>query len=382
MKRIKLLTVNMILDFLILTGLTIAVKGETKTKSFKVTTGGLLNVDLQSGDINIQTWDKDEILIKVEGLNDEAFKNVEMILKGNELAVTYGNDEDETEDGTSFTFTVPSKFNLNLKTMAGNISLNNNINGNVSVNTYGGEITSKNINGNANIETKGGDIKLDEINGNCYVNTHGGDISINLINSKNAKVTSNGGEINIKKSAYGVNVKTNGGDITMGELWSDSELITFGGNVSVGFAKGNIKMNTYGGDLSLNSAKGNITGKTNAGNINFKKIEGSVDLKTSAGMIEAELNPAANSESKIYTSSGSIELTLPSSAKTKVEARISVKGRWKDSKEDYKINSDFNSESYTTDDKTHDITGTYNINGGGSKIFLRTVNDEIIIKKR
>lgn len=381
MKRIKLLNAVLILVLLISGTLTATDSGEGRTKSFKITPGGLLSVNLQVGDINIQTWDKDEVQVKVEGLGEDAFKNLEINLNGNELTVRYENDGDETEDEVTFTFTVPPKFNLDLKTMGGNISLKNNITGNVSIDTYGGEINAKNIFGTAKIETKGGDIRLDEINGDCNVNTYGGDISISLINGKNAKVSTNGGDINIKKSTAGVSAKTYGGNITVGELGGDSELITYGGDVSVGTTKGDIKMDTYGGNLELKSAKGKVNGKTNGGDITFKNIDGSVDLKTMSGTIAVELNPSPNSESRISTNSGSIELTLPASAKTTVEARIHVQGWWKNAEDDYNIHSDFDSQSYTTDEDTHDIVGIYKVNGGGSRIILKSVNDEIQIKK-
>ncbi|MCX6169724.1 MAG: DUF4097 family beta strand repeat-containing protein [Ignavibacteriales bacterium] len=358
-----------------------ASREDGKTKSFKVSKGGKLNVDLMAGGIIIQTWDKDEILISVEGLSDDTFKKLETEMKGNELFVKFDNDEDDTEDEITFTFTVPAKFNLDLKTMGGDVSLQNNVDGSVTIDTYGGEISSKNIVGSAKVETKGGDINLNEIAGDCDVNTYGGDISIGSINGKNAKVSTNGGDIKIKNSKAGVNAKTYGGDINVGELGGDSDLVTYGGDVTVNFSSGNLNMESSGGNLMLNSAKGIIKAKTSGGDIDFKKVDGSVDLKTMSGSIAIGLNPAANSESKITTNMGSIDLTLSSSANVTVDARIHVQGGWKYSKDDYKIHSDFDSQSYNLDDKARDIVGIYKINGGSSKIYLKSVNDEIKIKK-
>ncbi|MHB8930915.1 MAG: DUF4097 family beta strand repeat-containing protein [Melioribacteraceae bacterium] len=352
-----------------------------KTKSFKVSKGGKLNVDLMAGGINIQTWDKDEVLISVEGLSDNAFKNLETEVKGNELFVKFENDEDDTENDVTFTFTVPTKFNLDLKTMGGDVSLKNNVDGSVAIDTYGGEISSKNIIGSAKVETKGGDINLDEIAGDCDVNTFGGDISIGSISGKNVKVSTNGGDIKIKKSTAGINAKTYGGDVRVGDLGGDSELVTYGGDISVGYAVGNLTMESSGGNLELNGAKGEIKAKTSGGDITFKKVEGSVDLKTQTGMIAVELNPSSNRESKITTNMGSIELTLPSSANVTVDARIHVQGGWKYAIDEYKIHSDFDSQSYSLEDKTRDIVGVYKINNGSGKIYLKSVNDEIKIKK-
>jgi hypothetical protein len=149
----------------------------------------------------------------------------------------------------------------------------------------------------------------------------------------------------------------------------------------VGKVNGDVNMETYGGNLSLSGANGKVKGRTNGGNIEFQNVNGSVDIKTMAGEIVLGFNPAPNSESKIITNMGSITLNIAASAKTEIEARIHVQGWWKDAQDNYKINSDFEAATNNVDGYTHDIVGTYILNGGGSKIFLKSVNDEITIKK-
>jgi DUF4097 and DUF4098 domain-containing protein YvlB len=379
MKLIKLSSIALLLSILFAN--TIAAKdwvGE-KTKSFKLSKGGFLIVELNAGDISVSTWDQEEVLLKVNGVTNNGFKNVESSISGNVLTVKYDNYEDE--DDVSFNFTVPSKFNLDLKTLAGDVKIINDLTGNVTVDTYGGDIKTIDINGSLKLETKGGDIRLGDINGDCNVNTYGGDISVGVINGKSAKISTNGGDISIKKSTSGVYAKTYGGEITVGDLGGDSELITYGGDVKAGNVKGDIKLETYGGNLELSSAKGKVRGKTNGGDIKLRNIEGSVDIKTMAGSISVELNPAANSESRISTSAGSIELLIPGSAKTAIEARIHVQGWWKEAKETLKIESDFAEESSTLNEDKKEIVSKYELNGGGSTIYLQSVNDIITIKK-
>lgn len=382
MKPIKLLLITLALFTLT----AISTKGEdwgdNKSKSFKISKGGSLVVELHVGEIIIQTWDKDEVEMTVSGISDNAFKSIESSIRGNQLTINYENDydDDESEDVT-FRFSVPSTFNLDLRTMAGEIKLKNNITGNVTIDTYGGDIKAMNINGNVKLETKGGDIKLQDVTGDCNIYTYGGEITVGSVNGKNVKVSTNGGDIKIAKSSTGVIAKTYGGEISVGDLGGDSELVTYGGDVKAGFVKGNVKMETYGGNLELNGAKGKVRGKTNGGDVRFRKIEGSVELKTMAGVVSVELNPSANSESKISTSSGSIELIVPSSAKTTIDARIHVQGWWKEAKETLKIESDFIEISSALNDNKKEITAKYELNGGGSVIYLRSVNDVISIKK-
>jgi DUF4097 and DUF4098 domain-containing protein YvlB len=349
---------------------------QSKTKTFAVSKGGKLIVDVNPGDIKIQTWDKDEVEIKVTGLNEDEILGLEMKLEKNVVTVQCSQG-DESE----FNISVPRKFHLELKTTAGDIKFKGDLDGNADLHTNGGDIRSQNVKGSLTAETMGGDIKLGDVDGYLNINTMGGDISVGEVKGKKVKINTNGGEIRIKNSYSGIFAKTYGGDISMGNAGGDSEFLTYGGNIDVGEVTGSVNMETYGGDLLLKSANGKVKAKTNGGNINLDNVTGSIDAKTLGGDINVELTPSAVSESWISTGSGKVELSIPSSAKATIEARIHVQGWFKNAGDNYKINSDFESRSYTTDSNTHEIVGIYELNGGGSKIFLKTVNDEINIKK-
>jgi DUF4097 and DUF4098 domain-containing protein YvlB len=379
MKKIKIFPAALLI-FAIAFNVISAKETEGKIKSFKIAKGGTLIVELQFGNIVIQTSDKEEIQLNVTGLSSEEQEDVEASVRGNKLIVRCDLDESESEE-VSFNFIVPTKFNFDFRTNSGEIIFKDNIDGNILADTYGGDILTKNVSGNLKVETKGGDIFLGDITGDCNVNTYGGEITIGSLSGKNAKISTSGGDIKIKKSTSGVNAKTYGGDIIAGDLGGDSELITSGGDVIAANIIGTIRMETYGGDLKLDGAKGRIRAKTSGGNIEMKNIEGSVDIKTMAGSISIELNPSWNSTSRISTNAGSIELTVPSSAKTTIDARIYVQGWWKEAKESYKINSDFEvtTEEFDAEDKT--IKSNYKLNGGGSVIHLKTTNDDITIRK-
>src|SRR3989339_705897 len=211
----------------------------------------------------VQTSDKDEIQLDAVGISSEGQENIEATVSGNKLTVRYNQSEFDSDE-VSFNFIVPTKLNFDLKTNSGDIKFKDNIDGNIFADTYGGDILTKNVSGNLKAETKGGDIVL-------------------------------------------------------GDICGDSELVTSGGDVIAANVIGNIRMETYGGDLKLDGAKGSVRAKTSGGNIEMKNIEGSVDIKTMSGSISIELNPARNSTSRISTNAGSIELTVPSFAKTTID---------------------------------------------------------------
>lgn len=345
-------------------------------KTFAVNKGGKLMVKVNSGDIRIQTWDKDEVAIKIIGLDEDENERVEMSLKNNTVNVQYtsGGEGD-------FRISVPHQFNLEMKTTAGDISVRGNLDGDAIANSSGGDIVFNNVKGNLKLETMGGDISAGNIDGNLNVETMGGDVFLGEIKGKNVKINTNGGDIKVRRSYSGIYAKTNGGDIAMGNCGGNSEFLTYGGNINVGEVSGSVNMETYGGDLFLKGADGKVKAKTNGGNIRFNNISGSVDVKTLAGDISVELNPSAGSENWISTNSGGIELSVPASAKVTIEARIHAQGWFKNAADTYKILSDFEAKSYSAEKSDRDIVGVYELNGGGSKVILKSVNDEIRIRR-
>jgi DUF4097 and DUF4098 domain-containing protein YvlB len=350
-----------------------------KIKTFTVAKGGELYAEINPGDITIKTWEKDEVSVKVSGIEDDQYKNVEITSEKNKISVRY--EKGYNSDEANFIITVPVKFNLELITSAGNIYVKNNIDGNVKANTNGGDVSCKNVSGNLNVESMGGNIGIDDVDGNLSVNTMGGDINIGIIKGNSAKVNTMGGEIKIGKSVSGITVKTSGGDITVGDAGGDSEFITYGGNISIGNITGNVKMETSGGNLSLGGVVGMVRAKTSGGNIDIRDVKGSVDIKTMAGDVALTLTPESGSESRVSTNAGSVELEIPASAKTTIEARIHVQGFWKTASDSYQIDSDFPVKSTSNDEEKHDIVSTYELNGGGSKILLKATNSDITIRK-
>jgi len=379
MKKIDIIFSTILLLLTLLQGVVKSSENDDKEKikTFKVNKGGDLYVEINPGDITIKTWEKDEVSVSVSGFEEEQLKDVEMTSEKNRISIRY--EKGYGSDDAEFTITVPVKYNLELITSAGNINVKDDIDGTVKANTNGGDVSCKNVSGNLTVQSMGGNIGVNDVDGNLSVNTMGGDISIGIIKGNSAKVNTMGGEINIGKCLSGITVKTSGGDIAIGDAGGDSEFITYGGNISIGNISGNVKMETSGGNLSLGDADGIVKGKTNGGNIDFKTVKGSVDIKTMAGEVALTLYPESGSESRISTNAGSIELTIPSSAKTTIEARIHVQGYWKTAEDTYQIESDFPAKSNSNDEEKHDIVGTYELNGGGSKILLKATNSDISI---
>lgn len=355
-----------------------------REQSFSVGKTSSLEVSVSGGDILVKTWEKQEINVVVEGLDDEDMEYVKIVQSGNTVRVSYrpkwGNHGD-----AKFLMTVPAQCELDLRTSGGDIDLQGNLLANAKGSTSGGDITIEKIQGSVNMSTSGGDIKTGDINGKADLRTSGGNITLATVNGE-ASVSTSGGDIHIDKVGKKLDARTSGGNVEVGDIGGDATLSTAGGDVRVGKVTGNAHLRTAGGDIVLNGASGIVEAKTAGGDIDLKNITGSIEAKTAGGDIDAELNPSGAGDSELKTAGGNVKLFIPANAKATIEAVIRLRDDWgwSSKKNKYDIKSDFKADTYDKrgEDDGSEIHATYLLNGGGEAIYLETVNGNIDIRKK
>lgn len=355
-----------------------------REKTFSVGKNSSLEVSVGGGDVVVKTWEKSEINVVVEGLDDEDMEYVKMSQTGDEVRVTYrprwGN-----HGGARFVMTVPLQCKVDLRTSGGDIELQGNLLADAKGSTSGGNIIIEKVKGTVTMSTSGGDVKTGDIDGKADLSTSGGNISLASVNGE-ATVNTSGGDIHIEKVGKKLDARTSGGDIEVGDIGGDANLSTAGGDVRVGKVSGNAYLRTAGGDIVLKGASGTVEVKTAGGDIELKNITGSIDAKTAGGNIEAELNPSGKGESELKTAGGDVKLFIPATAKATIEAVIRLRDDWGSSKRNkYDIKSDFKADTYDkrgSRDDENEIRATYLLNGGGESIYLETVNGNIDIRKK
>ncbi|MFH0736475.1 MAG: DUF4097 family beta strand repeat-containing protein [bacterium] len=353
------------------------IKNNGSTKSFQIKKGGTVEFDLLQGNITIETWNKEEVLIRIEN-EDEEYENP-LIFKqsGNNLYVTI-NKEYEWNPSCDLRVSVPKQINLSIKSNFGDIRLRDDISGTVDLKTSGGEIIFAGINGDLKAFTAGGDLRGADVTGKLDLKTMGGDITTGVLSGNYVKIETMGGDIRIKKSDKGVYVMTHGGDIRIGDIGNDSELITYGGDIVSGLINGNAKLKTLGGDITLNGAKGKVDVETRGGDIKLFNIIGSLNAKTSAGEMYIELTPKGE-DSFIKSGYGNVDLYLPSNVKANLDIKIRDAG-W-EGEESNQLYINFETSAGKKYTKSSNLYGNYTINGGGEKIYVETANSDISIKK-
>jgi DUF4097 and DUF4098 domain-containing protein YvlB len=348
--------------------------GEAKT--FTVTPGGTLEMSLNSGDIRIVTWDKNEVSVRISDYDDDD-GNIKMTQQGNTIHIT---DRDSWGEGGRFDISIPARFSLDLQTSNGDISVRGKLIGNINGQTSAGNIRFDDVDGFIDAHTSGGDVKTGKLTGKATLATSGGEIEVASSTSE-LELRSSGGDLRVGNVGKSLHAKTAGGDIIIGDVGGEAVVSTAGGNVRVGKVTGEASLSTAGGDVELKGGNGKIRAATSGGNVTLTNLSGSVDAKTSGGDIYAELVPSGKGKSRLATAAGTINLRVPENTKATIYARIRIRGSWDSQRDDYSIRSDFKAESSSRDRDDQEINAKYVLNGGGEEITLDTVNSDIEIRK-
>ena len=298
----------------------------TKAMTFKIAKGGTLVVEIEGigADIAVHAWDKSEVEMRIDGLSEEALKDLETSESANTLRIQYVGDRGWGKSRSArFELSVPVEINLDLG-------------------------------------TSGGDIEAGNVKGELQASTAGGDITIGSVEK-------------------GLTASTAGGDVTIEDVGGDARVSTAGGDIIVGKVSGSASLKTAGGDIELLGATGTVEVKTAGGDIECNKVTGSLDAATAGGDIYAELNPTGERANRLETQGGDIRIVIPSDANVTIDARIRIRHGWGGKDEEYDITSDFPAASHQKDKKL--VQGRYVVGSGGATITLETVNGNIEIRK-
>ncbi|MGE5496905.1 MAG: DUF4097 family beta strand repeat-containing protein [Syntrophothermus sp.] len=342
-----------------------------KPKIFKVEKGGTLDVSLNIGSVYVTTSDKNEITVGTEGLADQDYFGVKTSQSGNNVTIEWDETESSPDDFT-LVITMPSDFNVKLRTLSGNLKITGGMKGDLKGTTAGGDIGFGNVEGKVDVNTSGGSIIGGNIASDARLNTAGGDVQIGNINGE-AEIKTMGGNISAGDVAKTLNALTYGGEIMVGKIGGDSEISTYGGDIQAKGLTGSIKISTMGGDIAVDNGKGNLSAKTMGGDITVGGFTGTLNASTASGDVKISMTPAGDEISGISTMNGTITLSVPENIKAEINAQIRYGG------DSVKVSSDFESTTYN---QSHDkIRAQYILNGGGGKINLKATNGDIIIKK-
>jgi DUF4097 and DUF4098 domain-containing protein YvlB len=297
-------------------------------KSFAVTSGGTLVVDVEVGQIEVSTGTDAQATITVwrkvrrkDKAEEEAYLRkhpVSMTQEGDTVSVQAKGEPGRkwSSSGSQrtearYTIRLPAKFDAQLK-------------------TAGGQISVRDLSGEVKANTSGGALKFEHLRGPLRGHTSGG--TIDVVDCDGAlKVDTSGAEINV----------TGGGGSFEGR--------TSGGSISAKDFRGPVRVETAGGGIKIANVNGKVEGSTSGGSISasFSSPPEEVNLSTTGGGVTLRAPEKSAFNLDAHTSGGSVHSDLP------------VVTQGKASK--------------------HEVKGP--VNGGGKLVVLRTNGGSIQVKR-
>lgn len=277
---------------------------EKLARTFAVTSGGALVVDIDFGSIEVVA-DSARSEVSVEGwrkvtrwktADEEIFLKenpVEFTQDGNTVTIRAHRKQHfswswfsgwHNRNEAQYTIHVPAEFSAKLETSGGAIAVSN-VSGSVKADTSGGGLRFTNIHGALDGETSGGSIKVVDCSGEIRLETSGG----------------------------GLDIKGGGGS-----LHGESS----GGGITAKNFAGSIAIETSGGGITIENIQGKINGSTSGGPIHASfssTIVDSIDLSTSGGGIAFKTPAEAAFKLDAEASGGGVNCDLPVTVQGKIE---------------------------------------------------------------
>ena len=280
----------------------------TVEKTFSVQPGGTLKVETSGGNVTVEPGAGDSVkVIAKEKVRASSDAEADQLLKELELTIEQtGNDVTaiakvhrgatgwfgNTPIQVSFTITVPSRYNTDLKTSGGNITVGD-LAGRMQARTSGGDVRLGNIDGTVDGSTSGGNVELGSCTGETRLQTSGGNVRADKIIGP-AELGTSGGDIDVKLVENVLQAHTSGGNVKAGiggAIKGDCSLGTSGGDVRVTVDKAaafRLDASTSGGGVRADgltitldgggSGRSHLSGNVNGGGPLLK-------LRTSGGSI-------------------------------------------------------------------------------------------------
>jgi hypothetical protein len=279
--------------------------------------------------------------------------------------------------GVQFQITVPQRYNLDVETQGGDISVDAPLEGEARLTTAGGDVRSSDLTGAVRIETAGGSISVGRSGSDLIARTAGGTIHVGDVKG-DARLETSGGEIETGAVAGALRAETAGGDIVVGGATGQVLAQTAGGQIQIGPTGSSVRAETAGGSIRLQGARGRVVAETAGGSIDLLGVESGVQASTAAGRILAEFNCTKKTfgASRLETSMGDVYVYLPANVPLTIDAAI-VTAAGRQIQSDFPLNIEGDKEELVPST----LRGRGTLNGGGEILRIRSVAGNIEIRK-
>ena len=360
----------------------------------------LIEVENRFGDVKVSSWDRAllraALTKRVWATNrrkaEEVADQLKIIVRqeGDVYRVSTNRDEliDVTLDfETNLNLMVPLQSKLRVANHRGEVEIKG-IAGDQKVdNTYDG-ILASDIDGNLTIESRNSDIVVGDIRGALTVRNAHGDVTVTKVQGE-LQVENPYGDVEADDIGGMVRIRTKRSSLLLRRIGQDIEIIAPYSRIRIQEVEGSLRVEAsnepveirdVGGDViikgsdsrvTVQGVKGRVEVSTSQQPVSVEGFRGEISVKTTNAPITLSTPAPLSAGIGAVNSNGNIHLSLPEEGSFQIEA-IASEGM---------IVSDFEDPNLrlSQEEGSTYLTGTYR--RGGPKLYLKTENGDIVLKK-
>jgi len=247
-----------------------------------------LEISIESGRVQVDTWDGAETLVELDSSDaavlEEVTVNCEPLGAGHRVVV-----KSPQVGGKSFR-RIFARGSLDVHVRAPEQSL-------AEVATSDGEVRLGGHYREVQVATASGDAEIDHVSGRATVNTASGDVSVESVGGR-AIIRTASADVRCGRLDGGADVKTASGDVQIDSVTDRVDVSSGSGDIEIGESD-SCKLRTASGDLRVGGIReGQADLKTASGDIDIAVISGAmvvVDAESVSGDLSSEIE-LSNSE--------------------------------------------------------------------------------------
>jgi len=348
--------------------------------------GGTLVLDLKTGaGVRITGVSENRVRMRTT-LGGRDWRNSVVIMDAEEDGARITTDwrERQTSNSTShrMEITVPRRFNIRIKSAGGSVFIRN-LEGEFTGTTGGGEINIESSRGSARLTTGGGPVNVTNSNLSGSVTTGGGGVLIQGVTGGLVGHSGSGGVFYGREGVTFSEVSANGvGRTTDGRVFVNKS----GGDVRVVDAPNGATISTGGGKVTVGNSGGDVRVSTGGGDVTIRSASKGVKIETGAGDVRTTVSGTGGYPVDVESGSGTVILTLPAGLSAELDLETAFTNNHRGTT---RIESDWPVSTTVTPDwdaregtPRRYVRARQTIGNGGARIRVRTVNGDIIIRRR
>ena len=128
------------------------------------------------------------------------------------------------------------------------------------------------------------------------------------------KVHAASGSIRVEKIDRDADISTASGSVTANDVGNDVQVASASGNVTISNVKGDVSVKAISGVIRVSHPGGRVEGGTASGGVEIQDATNDVTAHAVSGRVYVEGNPGAQGYWNLKTTSGGVQISVPSSA--------------------------------------------------------------------